>query len=235
MGIRHLLLGGCLLGLVSAAAAQDASPVPTLSPATQQAQTAVASGFVYFNDFNNPGRINEVIGINRYPQWGEAVIADGQLCNEVPQGDYFDVLPLPIYASEFYAEVVLTAYDIFDISVGFAIGDFAERGYDLLFLMNDFQGIWRAERWFFPMQPGLEQFSSVRSETPLWEVEQPIRVGLEALNGTYTLLVEQDDAMQPIFTDTFDPSGIQVGLAMWGSVNGSRRVCFDSVMVHSSR
>lgn len=232
MRIRDLLIGACLLGVASTAAAQTTAPPPAPSPAAERAQAAAAEyGFVYFEEFINPGRFIELIGDNRYPQWGEVVIAGGRLCDELPQDDVFDTLPLPIHGSEFYAEMEVTAFDTLDLAFGFAVGDFATANYDLLFLMNDFQGVWRVERWFFPMMPPLEQRTSVRAEVPLWAAGQPSRVALEARDGTYTLLVEQDGVLQPVFTDTFTPSGSQVALAIWGSVAGTRRVCFDNILV----
>lgn len=239
---RMLFVAACLpmLLLPALALAQTATPAgnepaPAVVTPAPADGTQGYSGLVYFEDFENPGSFSLPGEAVRYPQWGEAAVSASQLCDEVPQGDFFDVLPLPLRVGNFYAEMVATAFNETDTSIGFATGDFSAQAYDLLFLMNDYQGVWRTERWFYPQRPGLEQRSSARSETPHWREGEPVRIGLEALDGVYTLYLERDGAMVAVFEDTFTPEGNQLGLAIWGSMAGPRRVCFDSVMVRERR
>jgi hypothetical protein len=224
-------VGVWLAALPALASAQTTTPEGN----PPEGDTRLPAGLVYMEEFNSSGGFTRTFDMVRYPQWGEAVIEEGQLCNEVPQGDFFDTLPLPLMAGDFYAEVVATAYNELDTSVGFALGDFATQGFDLLFFMNDFQGVWRTERWYYPRTPGLQQRSSARAEEAHWRAGEPMRIGLEAVNGVYTMYLERDGEMMPMFEDTFTPEGNGIALAIWGSMEGPRRVCFDSVTVRATR
>ncbi|MBE2194400.1 MAG: hypothetical protein IAE83_09500 [Anaerolinea sp.] len=162
-------------------------------------------------------------------KWGSGSLSRGQLLLQA-ENDYLVDIWLPDFeSSNFYVQTEVTTEFIFNIGIGYVIGN-SETGKKHFFALNE-----RYSSVYVSLMDISNDWATLLSTEygqpgELWKENTKFSLGLEAKNGLYTLYVNG----QPTESVQFRPEGSNLGVAVHSN-SGKKSAFFDNIVVRQGR